>query len=553
MSNGNFVIPNPINEPILSYAPGTAERAALKAEIERQSKSKLDIPIIIGGKELRTGKIQKVVMPHKHAHVLAEYHVGGAAELKSAVKAALEARKEWENMPFEHRAAIFLKAAELFATKYRALINASTMLGQSKTVFQAEIDAACELADFLRFNAHFAAQIYKDQPLSEKGIWNRLEYRPLDGFIAAISPFNFTAIAGNLSSAPAILGNTVVWKPSSTAMLSNYYVMKIFEEAGLPAGVINFVPCSGAEFSEHVLGNAELGGIHFTGSTAVFKDIWSTVGKNIKKYKNYPRIVGETGGKDFIFAHPSVVNKGADGQNQLQGLAVALVRGAFEYQGQKCSAASRAYIPSSIWGELKKILLAETAKLKVGGTDDFNNFVSAVIDKKAFERIKGYIDGAKADAAAEILCGGCDDSVGFFVQPTVIQTTDPEYRTMKEEIFGPVLTVYVYEDADLDKTLKLCCQNDYALTGAIWGQGRQVITHMEKVLSSAAGNLYINDKCTGAVVGQQPFGGGRASGTNDKAGSILNLYRWLSPRTIKETFVPPTAVGYPFMDGDGNK
>ncbi|MCL2821617.1 MAG: L-glutamate gamma-semialdehyde dehydrogenase [Firmicutes bacterium] len=548
MSNAIFKVPCPINEAVPSYQKDSKEYKSLKKELARQSSIVLDIPIIIGGEEIRTNDTKTVVMPHNHKHTLAKFHVGGKAELKKAIQVALKAKAAWSAMPFEHRAGVFLKAAELFTTKYRDLINASTMLGQSKNLFQAEIDAACELADFLRFNAHFAQKIYADQPVNSSGIWNRVEYRPLDGFVAAISPFNFTAIAANLCSCPAMLGNVAIWKPSSTAMLSNYYIMKIFEEAGLPKGVINFVPCSGKDFSDTVLKHEQLGGIHFTGSTAVFKDIWGTIGTNIKKYKNYPRIVGETGGKDFVFTHNSVLEKGADGQNQINGLSTALIRGAFEYQGQKCSAASRAYISASVWSELKPVLIEQTKSIKTGDVSDFSNFCGAVIDKNSFAKIKGYVDGARASADCTVLCGEVDDSVGYFVKPTVILTTNPNYVTMKEEIFGPVLTIYVYEDKDFDKAIGYCKDNDYALTGAIWGQGREILLKMERDLSEAAGNLYINDKCTGAVVGQQPFGGGKASGTNDKAGSILNLYRWVSARTIKETFVSPQHFSYPYMN-----
>lgn len=540
MTNGIFSVPKPINEPILNYAPSSAEKKQLKLELERQSKLVLDIPIIIGGKEYRTATTKKVVMPHNHKHVLATFSIAGETELKLACKAAMDAKAIWANLPFQHRASIFLKAAQLISTKYRATVNAATMLGQSKTAYQAEIDSACELADFLRFNVHFAEEIYKGQPLNTNGVWNRMEYRPLDGFVAAISPFNFTAIGGNLCSSPAIMGNTVVWKPATTAMLSNYYVMKIFQEAGLPDGVINFVPCNGSDASKYVLSNPDMAGFHFTGSTGVFNGIWSMVGQNIASYRSYPRLVGETGGKDFVFAHKTA---------EINPLVTALVRGAFEYQGQKCSAASRAFIPASIWPEVKTKLLAETSKIKVGDVNDFTNFMGAVIDEPAFKSIIKYIDEAKASPDAEVLCGSYDSTIGYFIQPTIILAKKPDYRTMREEIFGPVLTIYVYNDADFDKTLELCdTTSPYALTGAIFAQNRDVIAHMENALSNCAGNFYINDKPTGAVVGQQPFGGARASGTNDKAGSVLNLYRWVSPRTIKETFVSADTIPYPFME-----
>lgn len=539
MSNGFFSVPYPKNEPVLEYAPGSPERQTLKTELKRQSEMLVDIPIIIGGKEIRTAAKKKVVMPHDHSHILANFYHAGKEEIKQACQEALKAKASWAAMPFEHRAAIFLKAAELISTKYRALINAATMLGQGKTVFQAEIDAACELSDFLRFNVHFAQEIYKGQPENSKGIWNRCDYRPLDGFVAAITPFNFTAIGANLCSSPALMGNTVIWKPSDNAVLSNYYVMKVFMEAGLPAGVINFVPCSGDDAGKYILTNPDLGGVHFTGSTAVFNTIWQTIGKNIGKYRSYPRIVGETGGKDFVFAHSSA---------DIDALVTALVRGAYEYQGQKCSAASRAYIPSSIYPQVIEKLLCEISKIKVGDVRDFTNFMGAVINQKAFDKIKSYIDYARESDEAKILCGGYDDSKGYFVQPTVIVTNNPNFRTMKEEIFGPVLTIYEYQDKDFDKTLKLCdTTTAYALTGAIYARDREAIAYMENALRFSAGNLYINDKCTGAVVGQQPFGGSRASGTNDKAGSILNLYRWVSSRTIKEVFNPPVSFEYPFM------
>ena len=539
MSNGYFFVEQPKNEPVREYAPGSAERASLKAELKRQAALKVDIPLVIGGREVRTGKTGRIAMPHDHAHLLAEYQIAGEAELKAAVKAALAAKAAWAGMPWEHRASIFLKAADLLTGPWRDRVNTATMLGQSKTCYQAEIDSACELADFLRFNVYYAQEIMKQQPNNAPAVWNRTEYRPLDGFVAAVTPFNFTSIGGNLSTAPAIMGNVVIWKPSSTAVLSNYYFMKLLEEAGLPAGVINFVPCRGADLSKCVLTDPDMAGFHFTGSTEVFSSVWKLVGDNIHAYRNYPRLVGETGGKDFVFAHPSA---------DADALVSALIRGSFEYQGQKCSAASRAYIPESLWGIVKDKLLSEVAKLKVGDVTDFTNFIGAVIDKKSFDNIQAYVDYAKASPDTEVLCGSLDDSVGYFVKPTVILAKAPDFKTMVEEIFGPVLTIYVYPDEALDETLKACdAASPYALTGAIFAKDREAIVRMEKALSSAAGNFYINDKPTGAVIGQQPFGGARASGTNDKAGSMLNLYRWISPRVIKENFLPAKEIGYPFM------
>lgn len=540
MKNAIFNIELPKNEPIYSYAPGTPERAALKAELERQSNTIVEIPIIIGGKEIKTGNIKESVMPHDHQHVLARYHVAGEAELKLAIEAALDAKSDWENMPWEHRAAIFMKAADLLAGPWRYVIAASTMLCQSKTAFQAEIDAPCELCDFLRFNTYFAQEIFKNQPISTPQIWNRVVYRPLDGFVLAVTPFNFTSIDGNLPTAPAIVGNTSIWKPATTAVLSNYYFMRLLMEAGIPDGVINFVPSKGSDISRHVLSHKKLGAFHFTGSTGVFQSVWKQVGENIHSYESYPRLVGETGGKDFIFAH-----KSAD----TAALSAAIVRGAFEFQGQKCSAASRAYIPESIWPEVRERILAETAKIKVGDVTDFTNFMGAVIDENSFDNIMNYINCAKESPDAEIIAGGNGDkSRGYFVEPTIILAHTPTFKTMVEEIFGPVITIYVYRDEELDETLNICdTSTEYALTGAIFCQDRNMIVHMEKALSHAAGNFYINDKPTGAVVGQQPFGGGRASGTNDKAGSAINLYRFISPRTIKENFVPTDAIAYPFM------
>lgn len=539
MSNAIFNLPKAYNEPVHSYLSGSKERELLKAQLEEQSKIVVDIPAIIGGKEYFTEKTGKCVMPHDFNHTLATYHIAGEDELKLAADSACAAQKEWANMPFEHRASIFLKAADLLAGKWRAKINAATMLGQSKTAFQAEIDSACELADFLRYNVQFAQQIYSQQPENSKGVWNRTEYRPLDGFVVAISPFNFTSIGGNLCTAPAIMGNTVVWKPSQAATLSNFYFMKLLEEAGLPKGVINFVPCRGSDVSKYLLTDPRMAGFHFTGSTAVFSGVWNLVGENIAKYNSYPRLVGETGGKDFIFAHPTA---------DIEPLVAAMVRGAFEYQGQKCSAASRAFIPTSLWGQIKPRLLEEIAKLKIGDPRDFTNFMCAVIDEASFKKCASYIDNANASADAEVICGGYDGSKGYFIKPTVIEAKVPNYPSMVEEIFGPILSVYVYEDEKLEETLNICdTASPYALTGAIWAQDRNAIIHMEKALSNAAGNFYINDKPTGAVVGQQPFGGARASGTNDKAGSLLNLYRWISPRTIKETFAPTNDIVYPFM------
>ncbi len=539
MSNAAFSVPRAYNEPIHSYLPGSAERETLKAELARQSSEVAVIPLIIGGREVYTDTTMDVVMPHDHHHVIARCCVAGEEELKAAVNAALDAKAGWQSMAWEHRAAIFLRTAELLTTVYRDKINAATMLGQSKTVFQAEIDSACELADFFRFNVQNAETIYGQQPNNSTGIWNRVEYRPLDGFVAAITPFNFTSIAGNLPSAPALMGNTVVWKPSSTAVHSNYVLMKIMMEAGLPAGVINFVPSRGTDVSRVVLTHPKLAGFHFTGSTEVFSGVWRTVGENIGNYESYPRLVGETGGKDFIFAH-----KSADAD----ALAAAMVRGAYEYQGQKCSAASRAYIPASLWESVKTKVEALVETLKVGDVADFSNFMGAVIDKKSFDNIVSYIERAKSSPDAEVIFGGYDGSVGYFVKPTLIRAMKPDYELMVKEIFGPVLTVYVYDDEKLDETLSLCDKSSpYGLTGAIFANDRAAIAHMESALSGAAGNFYINDKPTGAVVGQQPFGGSRASGTNDKAGSVLNLYRWISPRCIKETFVPTRAVTYPYM------
>ena len=542
MSNAIFTVPVPYNEQVLTYAPGTKERDKIKSELERQSGIVADIPLIIGGEEIRTKVKGRVVMPHDHSHVLAEFSIAGESELKAAVNAAMNAKEKWRALSWEQRVSIFLKAADLISGPWRQKINAATMLGQSKTVFQAEIDSACELADFLRFNVYYAQEIYKNQPISPASVWNRMEYRPLSGFVMAVSPFNFTAIGGNLASAPALMGNTVVWKPASTAVLSNYMIMQILREAGLPSGVINFVPCKGRDVSEYVMKDPRMAGFHFTGSTEVFSAVWRLVGENIRAYQNYPRLVGETGGKDFIFAHNSA---------DIQPLVTAMIRGAFEYQGQKCSAASRAYIPESLWPEIKEKLLKEISLIKTGDVRDFRNFMGAVIDEASFRFITRNIDYARNSSDAEILCGEYDCSKGWFVYPTVILAKKPDFITMKEEIFGPVLTVYVYPDDQFEQTMTGCHEvSPYALTGAVFAQERDVLALMEQKLADTAGNFYINDKPTGAVVGQQPFGGGRASGTNDKAGSVLNLLRWTSPRTIKETFVPPDSVPYPFMSAD---
>lgn len=539
-----FRVPAPVNEPVRAYSPtdsaGQAQRASLKAKLEKMASEKIDIPCVIGGKEVRTAQKHKVVMPHSHQETVGEFYYAGDAEMKAAVDAALKAKPAWEAMAWQDRAAIFLKAADLLTGPYRDVLNAATMLGQSKNVYQAEIDSACEFIDFLRYNAYFYQQILEVQPVSAPGIWNRLDYRPLDGFVAAITPFNFTAIAGNLPATPAMLGNTVVWKPSDTQMLAAHYTMQLFREAGLPDGVINLVPADGPAFGNTVLPMRDLGGIHFTGSTATFQTIWKSVGNNINHYAAYPRLVGETGGKDFVFVHPSA---------DAEAAAVALVRGAFEFQGQKCSAASRAYIPRSLWKKIEERMMADIKTIAMGDVRDFRNFMNAVIDERSFKKISGYIEHAKSSADAKIITGGkADMSKGYFIEPTVIQATQPGYKSMVEEIFGPVLTVYVYEDSKLDETLTLCDQaSPYALTGAIFAQDRYAVEKMAARLRGAAGNFYINDKPTGAVVGQQPFGGSRASGTNDKAGSILNLYRWLSPRSIKETFTPPKDYRYSFL------
>jgi 1-pyrroline-5-carboxylate dehydrogenase len=531
-------VPTPVNEPIKSYAPGSPERAELKARLESMANERLEIPLIIAGREIRTDRTAQAVMPHDHRHVLADWHKASASHVSQAIDAALAARREWANWAWEDRAAVFLRAAELLATKYRATINAATMLGQSKTVFQSEIDAACELADFWRFNPAYAQELYTEQPISSPGMWNQLDYRALEGFVYAVSPFNFTAIGGNLAGAPALMGNTVVWKPASTAMLSGYYIMKVLAEAGLPPGVINFVPGDAAEITDVCLAHPALAGIHFTGSTSVFNSMWKTVGANMGSYRSYPRIVGETGGKDFIVAHPSA---------DPAAVAVAIARGGFEYQGQKCSAASRVYIPRSMWSEVRDRSVAMMQEIRQGDVRDFRNFVSAVIDKKAFDKISEYIGDAKRNAT--IVAGGsAKGEDGYFIAPTLIETTQPDYRLLCEEIFGPVVTAYVYDDARWTETLRVVDRTSpYALTGAVFSNDRGAVREATHELRNAAGNFYINDKPTGAVVGQQPFGGARASGTNDKAGSKLNLVRWVSTRTIKETFSPPTDYKYPFM------
>jgi 1-pyrroline-5-carboxylate dehydrogenase len=543
MSNSIAQPPVPTNEPVLSFAPGSAERSELQAAIAVGRSEVVDIPLIIGGQELRPSKTFDVSEPHDHGHVLATCHAGDAESVNAAAAAASSVAHDWAAMEFEDRAAIFLRAADLLAGPFRQRVNAVTMLGQSKTCFQAEIDAACELIDFFRYNVAYARQIHEIQPGSAPGLWNRCEYRNLEGFVFAVTPFNFTSIAGNLPAAPALMGNTTIWKPASTAVLSGYVLMQLFHAAGLPEGVINYVPGSGATIGDPALAHPDLAGVHFTGSTAVFQGMWKTVGENIANYKAYPRLVGETGGKDFVFAHPSA---------DVPSLSVALLRGSFEYQGQKCSAASRAYIPRSLWGDLRESLVDQVSQIPMGDPCDFTNFMGAVIDRASFDKCKRYIDAAAADPNCTILVGGeCDDSKGWFVQPTVIETTDPRTASMCEEIFGPILTVFVYADAALDETLTLCdTGSPYALTGAIFARDRNAVAIMADRLRHAAGNFYINDKPTGAVVGQQPFGGGRASGTNDKAGSMLNLLRWTSVRTIKETFVPPTSWRYPHMAED---
>jgi 1-pyrroline-5-carboxylate dehydrogenase len=541
-----FRAPEPYNEPVRDYAPGSPEREALRLRLQEMETQQLDIPLVIGGEEVRTGSTFEAVQPHKRSHVLATVHKGGAAEVERAVAAAAEAWNDWSRTPWEDRAAIFLRAAELLAGPWRPTLNAATMLGQSKTAHQAEIDAACEVIDFWRFNVSFMTRIYEEQPVSSPGVWNRLEYRPLEGFVFAVTPFNFTAIGANLPTSVALMGNTVVWKPASTAAYSAWWLMKLYEEAGLPPGVINLVYGNGADVGDPALASRDLAGVHFTGSTGVFNGMWKTVGENLAggSYRNYPRIVGETGGKDFIVAHPSA---------DVESLATAIVRGSFEYQGQKCSAASRVFAPSNLWPELRERLVEEVRTLRMGDVGDFSNFMGAVIDKNSFATQKQAIDeaGASNGKASVLVGGGYDDSEGWFVEPTVIETSDPDFRTMREELFGPVVTAFVYDEKRYEETLDLIDGGaPYGLTGAVFSRDRAAVDMARDRLRYAAGNFYVNDKPTGAVVGQQPFGGARSSGTNDKAGSMWNLIRWVSPRTIKETFVPPTDYRYPFLQSD---
>jgi len=535
---GTRRVPPPTNEPVKGYAPGSPERAALKARLREMASDRADIPVVIGGREIRTGAVAHAVMPHNHRHVLADWHKASTKHVHEAVAAAREARLEWSNWSWEDRAAVFLRAAELLATTWRQTLNAATMLGQSKTAFQAEIDAACELIDFWRFNPAYAQELYGEQPESSHAMWNQLDYRPLEGFVYAVTPFNFASIAGNLPTAPALMGNTVIWKPASSAMLSAYYLVRLLEEAGLPPGVINFVPGDAAEISNVLLSHRELAGVHFTGSTGVFNSMWKTIGANMSQYATYPRIVGETGGKDFIVAHPSA---------DPQALAVAIARGGFEYQGQKCSAASRVYVPRSLWNDVRDRTVGMMDEMRMGDVADFRNFMGAVIDEKSFTKIGEYLDDAKRNA--KIVAGGvARGDEGFFIQPTLVEAKDPGYRLLCEEIFGPVVTAYVYDDSEWAETLSVIDKTSpYALTGAVFANDRAAVREATMALRNAAGNFYVNDKPTGAVVGQQPFGGARASGTNDKAGSKLNLVRWVSARAIKETFSPPLDYGYPFM------
>jgi 1-pyrroline-5-carboxylate dehydrogenase len=544
MRNGIAAVPMAANEPIREYRPGSAERESLKKTIAELKGKTIEIPLVIGGREIRTGTLGECRMPHNHGHILATYHQAGATEVELAVEESQRAWRGWSTMPWEDRVAIFRRMAVLLAGPYRDLLNAATMLGQSKTVFQAEIDSACELIDFFNFNCSYLAQIYADQPpYSSSGTWNQLEYRPLEGFVFAVTPFNFTSIAGNLPTSPALMGNVVLWKPASSAVYSAYFLTQLFREAGFPDGVINFIPGPGSKVGDPVLDDPRLAGIHFTGSTEVFQKMWTTVGQNIRQYRAYPRIVGETGGKDYVFVHESA---------DIDETVTALVRGAFEYQGQKCSAASRAYIPDSIWPQIREKYVAEVQSIKMGDIEDFSNFMGAVIDKAAFRNITGYIDFAAHSSEAEIITGGkYDDSTGYFVEPTTIVTTNPDFKTMVEEVFGPVLTIFVYKAEQYEAALRACdTTSPYALTGAIFARERSAIVLAREILTHNAGNFYINDKPTGAVVGQQPFGGSRASGTNDKAGSALNLLRWVSVRTIKESFLPPKDYRYPHMGGD---
>ncbi|MBK7214152.1 MAG: L-glutamate gamma-semialdehyde dehydrogenase [Bacteroidales bacterium] len=543
MNNSVFIFDYPANETVRTYTPGTDERKELVSELNSMASQEMEIPLIIGGKEVRTGNLEPVRMPHDHQHILGRYHKAGEKEIKMAVDAALKAHKEWESFSWFERASITVKAAELISKKFRNRLNAATMLGQSKSAFQAEIDAACETTDFLRFNAHYISDIYHDQPHSDPGIINRLEYRPLEGFVFTVSPFNFTAIASNLNMAPILMGNVTVWKPATTAILSNYVLMEVFQEAGMPDGVLNFIPGSGAQIGEILFNHKEFAGLHFTGSNNTFNKLWLKAAGNLPNYRSYPRIVGETGGKDFVLVHETA---------RSQEVATALIRGAFEYQGQKCSAASRAYIPESLWPSVKEIMGDMISQIKIGDVRDFGNFMNAVIDEASFDNISNYIKMADSSPNAEIVFGGkCDKSTGYFVEPTVIKVSDPHFATMEEEIFGPVLSIYVYKDSKFEETLQLVDETSpYALTGSIFAQDRYVLTAAADRLKYSAGNLYFNDKPTGAVVGQQPFGGSRQSGTNDKSGSHLNLLRWTNPRTIKETLIPPTDFKYPFMQGE---
>jgi 1-pyrroline-5-carboxylate dehydrogenase len=543
---GIFRPPKPANEPVRDYAPGSPERAELQRRLAEMQGERIEIPLVIGGEEVTTGDTAESVMPHRKGHVLADVHQGGPAEVDRAIKAAAEAWEDWARLPWEERASVFLRAAELLAGPWRATLNAATMLGQSKTAHQAEIDAACELIDFWRFNVEFMTRIYEEQPISSQGTWNRLEYRPLEGFVFAVTPFNFTSIAGNLPTSPALMGNTVVWKPAGTAAYSAHFIMRLLQEAGLPDGVINLVYGPGATIGDAALASSDLAGVHFTGSTAVFQGMWKTIGNNIEEYRNYPRIVGETGGKDFIVAHPSA---------NVEAVATAIVRGSFEYQGQKCSAASRVYAPANIWPELRERLADEVGGIKMGDVADFQNFMGAVIDRSSFKTQQEAIEEARTHEDTDVLVGGgVRDEEGYFVEPTVIETKDPDFRLLRDELFGPVVTAYVYPEGKYEETLDLVDRTaPYGLTGAVFADDRDAVIKAEEALRYAAGNFYVNDKPTGAVVGQQPFGGARASGTNDKAGSMWNLIRWVSPRSIKETFVPPTDYRYPFMAPDGSR